>query len=46
MLPKWDDKIGRGTQEFMSTHCFAMSEPGRIYFSVKALLQNCTFASK
>ena len=45
MLPKWENKLG-GTQEFMSTHCFAMSEPGRIDFSVQALLQNSTFASK
>jgi glyoxylase-like metal-dependent hydrolase (beta-lactamase superfamily II) len=45
MLPKWENKLG-GAQEFMSTHCFAMSEPGRIDFSVQALLQNSTFASK
>jgi glyoxylase-like metal-dependent hydrolase (beta-lactamase superfamily II) len=38
MLPEWENKLG-GAQEFMSTHCFAMTEPGRIDFSVQALLQ-------
>ena len=45
MLPKWEKRLGRA-QEFMSTHCFAMSEPGRIEFSVQALLQNSTLLSK
>src|ERR671910_3343161 len=45
MLPKWEKRLG-GAQEFMSTHCFAMSEAGRIDFSVQALLQNSTLLSK
>ena len=32
MLPKWEKRLGGGAQEFMSTHCFAMSEAGRIDF--------------
>jgi glyoxylase-like metal-dependent hydrolase (beta-lactamase superfamily II) len=45
MLPKWEKRLG-GAHEFMSTHCFAMSEPGRIDFSVQALLQNSNLLSK
>lgn len=45
MLPKWEKRLG-GAHEFMSTHCFAMSEPGRIDFSVQALLQNSNHLSK
>jgi hypothetical protein len=29
MLPKWQNKLG-GAQEFMDTHCFAMSEALRV----------------
>ena len=45
MLPKWEKRLG-GAHEFMSTHCFAMSEPGRIDFSVQALLQNSNLLSQ
>ena len=45
MLPKWENKLG-GAQEFMSTHCFTMSQAGRIEPTVQALLQNSTFVYK
>lgn len=41
MLPKWENRIG-GAQLFMSTHCFTMSESGRVDPTVQALLQNST----
>jgi glyoxylase-like metal-dependent hydrolase (beta-lactamase superfamily II) len=38
MLPKWESRLG-GAQEFMSTHCFTMTEAGRVDPTVQALLQ-------
>ncbi|HJT47980.1 MAG TPA: hypothetical protein VJ729_07330 [Nitrososphaeraceae archaeon] len=38
MLPKWEDRLG-GAQQFMSTHCFIMTESGRVDPTVQALLQ-------
>jgi hypothetical protein len=45
MLPQWENRIG-GAQQFMSTHCFTMSESGRVDPTVQALLQNSTSVSK
>jgi hypothetical protein len=45
MLPKWENRLG-GAQQFMSTHCFAMAQAGRIDPTVQALLQNSTFVYK
>ena len=41
MLPKWQSKLG-GAEIFMSTHCFTMSESGRVDPTVQSLLQNST----
>jgi glyoxylase-like metal-dependent hydrolase (beta-lactamase superfamily II) len=41
MLPKWQSRLG-GAEIFMSTHCFTMSESGRVDPTVQALLQNIT----
>jgi glyoxylase-like metal-dependent hydrolase (beta-lactamase superfamily II) len=41
MSSKWEGRLG-GTQEFMSTHCFAMTEAGKVNPSVNAILQNNT----
>jgi hypothetical protein len=41
MLPKWESRLG-GAEIFMSTHCFTMSESGRVDPTVQALLQNST----
>ncbi len=38
MLPKWQNKLG-GAQEFMKTHCFAMSEALRVMPDVASSLQ-------
>jgi glyoxylase-like metal-dependent hydrolase (beta-lactamase superfamily II) len=45
MLPKWESRLG-GAAEFMSTHCFTMTESGRVDPTVQALLQNSTFVYK
>jgi glyoxylase-like metal-dependent hydrolase (beta-lactamase superfamily II) len=45
MLPKWENRLG-GAQQFMSTHCFAMAQSGRVDPTVQVLLQNSTFAYK
>ena len=29
VLPKWENRIG-GAQQFISTHCFTMTESGRV----------------
>jgi hypothetical protein len=41
MSSKWEGRLG-GTQEFMPTHCFAMTEAGKVNPSVNAILQNNT----
>lgn len=41
MLPKWQGKLG-GVEQFISTHCFTMTQDGRIDPTVNALLQNST----
>jgi glyoxylase-like metal-dependent hydrolase (beta-lactamase superfamily II) len=41
MLPKWQSRLG-GAEIFMSTHCFTMSESGRVDPTVQSLLQNST----
>jgi glyoxylase-like metal-dependent hydrolase (beta-lactamase superfamily II) len=38
LLPKWESKLG-GAREFMSTHCFAMSEAQRVDPTLQALTQ-------
>jgi glyoxylase-like metal-dependent hydrolase (beta-lactamase superfamily II) len=45
MLPKWQSMLG-GAEIFMSTHCFTMSESGRVDPTVQALLQNSTVTPK
>src|ERR671915_2026699 len=39
MLPKWESRLG-GAQAFMSTHCFAMTQSGRVDPTVQALFQS------
>jgi glyoxylase-like metal-dependent hydrolase (beta-lactamase superfamily II) len=39
MLPKWVNRLG-GAETFMSTHCIAMTQSGRVDPSVQALFQN------
>ena len=39
MLPKWENRLG-GAQQFMPTHCFTMTESGRVDPTVHELLQN------
>ncbi len=45
MLPKWENRLG-GAQRFMSTHCFTMTESGRVDPTVHELLQNSTLVNK
>jgi glyoxylase-like metal-dependent hydrolase (beta-lactamase superfamily II) len=45
MLPKWENRLG-GAQQFMPTHCFTMTESGRVDPTVHELLQNSTFVNK
>ena len=45
VLPKWENKLG-GAREFMSTHCFTMSEAERVNPTLQALTQNNTFIYK
>ena len=39
MLPKWESRLG-GAESFMSTHCIAMTQSGRVDPSVQALFQS------
>ena len=39
MLPKWESKLG-GPEIFMSTHCFTMTESGRVDPTTQALFQD------
>src|ERR671911_1863094 len=39
MLPKWESRLG-GTEAFMSTHCIAMTQSGRVDPTVQALFQS------
>ena len=39
MLPKWENRLG-GALEFMSTHCFSMSEAERVDPTLEALTRN------
>ncbi|HEX5978940.1 MAG TPA: MBL fold metallo-hydrolase [Nitrososphaeraceae archaeon] len=39
MLPKWENRLG-GADAFMSTHCIAMTQSGRVDPSVQALFQS------
>ena len=39
MLPKWQTRLG-GAEIFISTHCFTMTESGRVDPTVQALLQS------
>lgn len=41
MLSKWEDRLG-GAAAFMPTHCFTMTEAGRVEPSLSAILQNVT----
>jgi glyoxylase-like metal-dependent hydrolase (beta-lactamase superfamily II) len=41
MLPEWNDRLG-AAEIFMSSHCFTMTESGRVDPTVQALLQNST----
>ena len=45
MLPKWENRLG-GAREFMSTHCFSMSEAERVDPTLQALTMNSTFIYK
>jgi glyoxylase-like metal-dependent hydrolase (beta-lactamase superfamily II) len=45
MLPKWESRLG-AAEIFMSTHCFTMTESGRVDPTVQALLQNSTSVYK
>ena len=45
MLLKWENKLG-GAREFMSTHCFTMSEAERVDPTLQAQTQNSTFIYK
>jgi hypothetical protein len=38
MLSKWEKRLG-GADLFMSTHCFTMTESGRVDPTVHALMQ-------
>ena len=44
MLSKWESRLG-GAKALMSTHCFAMTEAGRVNPSVNAILQNSTMTA-
>jgi hypothetical protein len=44
MLQKWESRLG-GTQAFMSTHCIAMTQSGRVDPTVQALFQSIGLAS-
>jgi glyoxylase-like metal-dependent hydrolase (beta-lactamase superfamily II) len=39
MIPKWESRLG-GTETFMSTHCFAMTQSGRVDPTIQALFQS------
>ena len=39
MLPKWESKLG-GAEIFMSTHCFTMTESGRVDPTTQAIFQD------
>jgi glyoxylase-like metal-dependent hydrolase (beta-lactamase superfamily II) len=39
MMPKWGSRLG-GAEVFMSTHCFAMTQSGRVDPTVQALFQS------
>jgi glyoxylase-like metal-dependent hydrolase (beta-lactamase superfamily II) len=39
MLPKWESKLG-GAEIFMSTHCFTMTESGRVDPTTQALFKD------
>jgi glyoxylase-like metal-dependent hydrolase (beta-lactamase superfamily II) len=39
MLPKWETRLG-GVQSYMSTHCIAMTQSGRVDPTVQALFQS------
>jgi glyoxylase-like metal-dependent hydrolase (beta-lactamase superfamily II) len=39
MIPKWESRLG-GAEAFMSTHCFAMTQSGRVDPTVQALFQS------
>jgi hypothetical protein len=41
ILPKWESRLG-GAEAFMPTHCFTMTQYGRVDPSVNAILQNST----
>ena len=41
MLPKWESRLG-GAEALMPTHCYAMTQAGRVDPSVSAILQNST----
>ncbi len=45
MLPKWENRLG-GAREFMSTHCFSMTESERVDPTLQALTQSSTFIYK
>jgi glyoxylase-like metal-dependent hydrolase (beta-lactamase superfamily II) len=43
MLPKWESRLG-GAEALMPTHCFAITQAGRVDPSVSAILQNSTMS--
>lgn len=44
MLPKWESRLA-GAEAFMPSHCFTMTESGRVAPSVSAILQNSTMTA-
>jgi glyoxylase-like metal-dependent hydrolase (beta-lactamase superfamily II) len=41
MLPKWQSRLG-GAEIFMSTHCFTITESGRVDPTIQAMLQSAS----
>ena len=39
MLPKWENRLG-GAESFMLTHCFTMTQSGRVDPTILALFQD------
>ena len=43
LLPKWESRLA-GAEAFLPTHCFTMTQAGRVDPSVSAILQNSTMS--
>jgi glyoxylase-like metal-dependent hydrolase (beta-lactamase superfamily II) len=44
ILPKWESRLG-GAEAFVPTHCFTMTQNGRLDPSVNAILQNSSMVT-